>query len=142
MSLPQQVIGTGISGATAAGSAMAVVPAPYDSALYSLPAANTQAIVTFPATVGKRWLLHSFVATLLNLGVGTIASASQLEIVIGVTRVFLTQLGVNAVSGTIDKLTMFNLAYTSGINQALVIDFLVAGGANTYQSISAAAYLI
>ena len=86
-------------------------------------------------------MLHSFVATLLLVGVGG-PGTSQLEITIGGLRVFLSQLGVGAVSGTIDRLTMLDVAYTSGVNQSLVVDFVAAGGANIYQSISAAAYLI
>ena len=61
-SLPQQVIGTGVTGATAAGTAMAVVAAPYDSSQFQEPGNNIPALITFPATVGKRWIISALSA--------------------------------------------------------------------------------
>src|ERR1035437_3805942 len=102
MGVAQRVIGPGLTGGvtTADTQGMAVVPAPYDSQLYSMPATNTQATVTFPATPGKTWVLAAYTATIMGFGIAG-AVGIQVDVLDGAVLIWRDWAGITAASATI-----------------------------------------
>ena len=146
-SLVQKVIGPGLTGGvtTAATQGMAVVPAPYDSMLTSVPAVNTIASVTFPATAGKAWVVASVVWSLNALGGVALLAAQSGQIIDGVTKIFdgsLLTPPILAAGAAVDRLVLTNVAYVGSVGNAVKVTFSGVGGANTFERVSASAYLI
>ena len=153
MPIPQQVLLTGANGPLGNDGVVPVTSggyvaplAPYDSQKVSNPGANAQASIVFPATVGKRWMLHSFIATLRTGGAVVAAYTQILQILDGAVAFYDTQLAnptaTTATTYNVDRLAEVGLAYVSAVGNALTIQFTAASGANTTQYLSAGAYLI
>jgi hypothetical protein len=110
-----------------------------------VPAANTRAFVTFPATAGKAWVIHSIEASMLASGGITVATNGMVEVTDGAAILWAIYLALPPIVATgqaIDKVFESGLGIVGAVGDALVVGFLAAGGANTYESISAGAYLI
>src|ERR1035437_1882520 len=138
--LAQKVIGAGITGATAAGSAMVTVQAPYDFQASTYPVINTNATITLPAILGKKWLVSMIVGSIQAKAVT--AGLSGMFVIDNGTIVFQVELGVPGVLGTTDRLALSGLAFISAIvNTAMVIQ-VNAGGANIQSTVNVGAYLI
>ena len=135
MPLAQKVTGIGISGATAAGSAMAIVPAPYDRVL-SIRSLGGVATITFPATVGKSWQIGFVSGTSV-----TVAGAAFSGGIITVGGLVLAEVGIGAIAGNSFVYVNPNVGMLFPANTAVIIAF--SFGAATYnQVISAGAYLV
>lgn len=146
MPFPQQVVGTGLTGATAAGSAMATAPAPYDSQLFAAPGAGLQATVTFPATAGKRWVIRTATWSIYNETGAAQApggGGSGARIVdVGGGVLFYIRMGPPAVGGGTIILSKDNIAYIGGIGNAVTVEFQFALYPGNFQSVNAGANLI
>lgn len=139
--------GGGISGGvTAATGAMAVASVLYDSQLVSTPAAGIRAIVTFPATPGKSWVITELSFSLIN-DTGAVWAAGSFSGRIRILDPAMGELwaqliGVLGVAGSTYGRDLVGIAYKGSVNTTLIVDFQFAPSAGMYQSITAAAYLI
>ena len=145
MPLGQKVTGVGLTGSTAAGSAMATAPAPYDSNLVNFAAVNTIASVTFAAVAGKRWVVASLTAIICSLGVSA-SVVVDVQILDGAAVIWQGRLAIpagTAILYNIDRIALSNLAFAGTIGNAVKVQFTGnAGGPNTYEAVSASAYQI
>lgn len=143
MALPQEVIGTGITGATAATTAMPIVPAPYDSVLYHQPLTNSKAIVTFPATPGKTWIIAAISASLQCDTGGPGYSNDWVSVRIpGIVWQQALLALYTVAQGGIDHFDLSGLAISGAVGTAVTVQFNAAAGANACEIVSAGAYLV
>jgi hypothetical protein len=146
MGLDQRVTGGGIiGGITARNGAMAVATAPYDSMLWSSPAANTVATVTFPATPGRAWLINYASFGLDSAALVTTAVHRNIQIIDGVTAIWSSYISLTAVTATTaqsNSVTLNNVAYVGSIGASVTVTFSSAAGANVFENVNAAGYLI
>lgn len=139
--LPQKVTivnggGGGISGGvTAATGAMAVANAPWDSFLTNRSPGGT-ATITFPATVGKSWLINFVSGSLVNNGAAPLTNC-----ILNANAFNLADAGVQGIVGYSWSWVGSNLAILFAPNTAVTISFSNFNG-GVFQTISAGAYLI
>jgi hypothetical protein len=124
-----------------ANSGLDATPPPYDSEQYSEPAAATLATITFNATPGKRWKLHYLVGCAVS-PTGAVAISVVLRVTDGATRIFAHRMASGAGSNISSNIAISGLGLIGTANTNLVVAFNAAGGAGTFESISAGAYLI
>lgn len=139
----QKVIGVGVTGATAAGSATAVVPAPYDVNIQITAAAATAATIILPATLGKRWLVHSLAGSIFSIP-GALTTAVAFTVADGATIIWAQILSLPispATSYLDDKVTAIGLALIGTPNTAMTIN-IAAPVAGIQALVSVGAYLI
>ena len=146
MSVAQRVIGPGLTGGvtTAATQAMAVVPAPYDSMLSAQPAANIKAFVTFPATAGRSWMISEVSFFMVTIGVSA-SIPMGLSVTDGANTLWLSGMTLPAGSAILavsSAVYLTNLGLLGAVGHAVVVGYDNAPGANIYERVAAAAYLI
>lgn len=143
MPLAQKVIGVGITGATAAGSAMAVVPTAYDVNLEITGAAGTAATIILPATAARKWLIHSLSGCIFSIP-GSLTTVVTLTVTNGATIIWAQVLSLPispATSYLSDKIIAIGLALIGTTNTAMTIT-IAAPVAGIQPLLSIGAYLI
>lgn len=149
--VPASDVPAGMSGQQLAASSLPVVLASdspvvtgprqgYDSQQVAFPAANTAAVITFPATAGKRWVLDVMAVTIRQ----SIATTGQTSIVLttGATQIWADIALVPAVAFSFGRA---NLGPGAGIIGDVGADLTITcgpGGAGTSVRAAAAAYLV
>jgi hypothetical protein len=137
----QKVIGTGVTGATAAGTAMAVVPTHADLISIATPPPNVQATLTFAAVAGRTYQIAYVDAAIINNGglgstYGTIVIRNGLT---GVGPILWKQyIYGTAVPAGLDR-DQWNPPISGTVGNAMTIEF-TAGMANYIESINAGVY--
>lgn len=110
------------------------------SALQHVPAAATQALVTFPATVGSRWVLDSWYVKLLSRGTADIIVARAQD---GASTFRNTRLQVTATAGSNDEVREGpGLGIVGATNTAMTVGTATAPAAGNFAIAMATAYLV
>lgn len=117
-----------------------MIPRPVDDQRFNAPGANTQAVLTFPATAGFRWVL-AWAHWELHCTAAAAGSGTP-RVLDGGTQIFTSALLIPAVANSLSALVLPWAGLRSTSGAALVVDFAAAGGVNTSERVSAAAYLV
>ena len=103
------------------------------------PAANTKATVTIAAPgLGRRNVVTSFDAVIANGASTPTGTITAITLVSGSTTKWGTSFGVQALIGDSVGIVKSNQWIVCGENEAVVLEFAAASGANTTQSVNIA----
>jgi hypothetical protein len=143
--LAQKVTGGGIGGG-GSGTSLFAAPPPYDSLLISNPASGVVATVTFPATLGKRWMVAMIYADLSEITlIASAAQTSAIQVLDNAVEIFRGRLVTPAVLINVMAISNYhdsNLAIVGSVGNAVTVCFNPAPNANGNESLAVGAYLI
>ena len=109
--------------------------------LHHVPAANTRALATQATAGAGQRNVCTYLFFCLAAGVLPTITNPVIEVVDGVTRIWGMKVGVQAIAG--DRLVVATPVLLIGSpDTAMSIGFDAAGGANTFESVSASGFVI
>jgi hypothetical protein len=114
---------------------------PYDSMLSHVPAAATQATVTFPATTGRRWVIDHAIWTMRSFA--AVGNAQGIQILDGATPIYQSVGSIPATAFVVDREVVGpGAGYVGSLGAAVKVEWVAGGPANTAQRVAAGAYLL
>lgn len=111
----------------------------YDDQRTNSPAANTAATVTFPATVGRAWILDFAQGELF--AVAAAAGSASFTVVDGAATIYSVALEIPNVANSKDRETIGPMAAYKGSQNTAMIVSVGAGGVGVSGRVNAGAYL-
>ena len=128
-----------------AGGTLPVFNRPYDWSVKHTPAVNTVATISKAAVATQRHVCTGFTASVASDGA---VSVANLVVVLrdgatgAGTIVQASSLSVITTAGSSANIVISGLNIIGTLNTAMTVEFLAAGGANTYENVSMMGYSV